>query len=190
VEKVKFEKELKGERIVLKEHPITFEHSKECFEIIERNRDIFEKYFPWAPKTKSPEDHFKGFLSGLEGKMDSGEKAEYMITLDGKFIGQVCFQSIDLENERGEIGYWLDKEYTGHGYVSEAVKVLEKHVFDLGFNRIIIRHASHNVASKKVIEKAGYVFEGALRECDFLDDAWRDKCIYSKLKSEYYNEKK
>ncbi len=185
MEKVKFKKELKGERIVLKEHPITFKHAAEAFEIIQRNRDIFEKYFLWVSKTKSPEDYFKGFLSSLEGKMDSGEKAEYIILLNDKFIGQIGFFSVDLINESGEIGYWLDKEFVGNGYMQEAVKVLEKHIFDLAFNKIVIVHDSHNPKSKNVIERMGYIYEGASREGSFLDNKKNDRLNYSKLKSEY-----
>jgi len=182
---VKFAKEIVGERVVLKEHSITFEHAKAAFEIIDRNRDIFEKYLTWAKTTKTPEDVFKGFLLSIEGKIDSGERAEYMIILDNKFIGQIGFFNIDIENESGEIGYWLDKDYTGKGYMHEAVAILEKYIFELGFNRISIKHSSHNQASKNVIEKSNYILEGISRKVDIIDGEWRDDYIYSKLKSEF-----
>jgi len=185
MEKIKFTKELKGERLVLKEHPITFNHALEAFDIIDRNMDIFKKYFPWAEKTNSAEGYFKQFLLKLDGKMDSGEVAEYMITLDGEFIGQIGFFSVCLRDESGEIGYWLDKEHVGKGYMQEAVSVLEKHIFGLGFNRIDLKHDSHNPKSKNVIEKMGYVFEGISREFSFIDNNKNDRHNYSKLKSEY-----
>ncbi len=69
MKKVSFKKELEGKRVVLKEHPIIFEHSIEALDIINRNREIFEKYLAWAEKTNTAEDHFKEFLMSLEGKI-------------------------------------------------------------------------------------------------------------------------
>jgi len=185
MKKIAFEKELKGRRVVLNEHPLTFEHAEEAFEIIERNRDIFARYFPWADKTHTPEDYFKGFLIPQEGKMDSGEKAEYRILVNNEFVGQISFFDVNFDCESGEIGYWLDKKHYGNGYMREAVQVLEKYLFEAGFNRIVIRHHNHNPRSRNLIEKSGYTHEGTAREHAFLDGKKQDLLIYSKLKSEY-----
>lgn len=182
MKKIAFEKELRGNRIALKEHPITFDHANEAFEIIERNRDIFTKFFPWPDKTRSPEDYFRGFLTPIDGKMDSGEKAEYMILKGDTFIGQIGFFNVDFDCESGEIGYWLDKKYVGNGYMQEAIQILEKYLFESGFNRIVIKHHSHNSRSRKVIEKAGYTYEGTSREHAPLDGRKRDLLSYSKLR--------
>ncbi len=105
-----------------------------------------------------------------------------------EYIGNIGVFDIDKENKSAEIGYWLSKKFTGKGYISEAVKILEKEFFiNLGFNRLQIKCDEENKASSKVALNCGYSLEGRIREEIYIkeNNNFRNTLIYFKLKSEY-----
>ena len=80
---------------------------------------------------------------------------------DGTCIGYV--QAVPLDEGGYEIGYHIGKAYTKKGYATEAVKAFLPVVMDqLGITSISGVCLVENVASVKVMEKAGFVkeFEG------------------------------
>ena len=59
-----------------------------------------------------------------------------------------------------QIGYNISKSHWNHGYTTEAMRaVLNYAVKDLGIKRVAGGHAKENLASAKVIEKLGFVYD-------------------------------
>jgi RimJ/RimL family protein N-acetyltransferase len=85
----------------------------------------------------------------------------YPIVLhDGKQIGHV--QAVPIENG-WEVGYHIAKQYTGNGYATEAVSAFLPPVMErLGIARIFAICGVSNLASRKVLEKCGFIliYEG------------------------------
>ena len=86
----------------------------------------------------------------------------------GDLVGTVGLHRITpLENpsgRMGEIGYLTAPDKRGKGYMTEAVRAVSRYAFEaLGFVRIEWYAWEGNRASRRVIEKAGYTFEGTLR---------------------------
>ncbi|HSL44255.1 MAG TPA: GNAT family N-acetyltransferase [Anaerolineales bacterium] len=76
------------------------------------------------------------------------------ILLDGKVAGNiVCFQQL---GER-EVGYWLGKEYWGKGI---ATRALEEFLKQIETRPLYAHVAKHNIASRRVLEKCGFVVSG------------------------------
>lgn len=179
---------LVGERITLKKPIATFELAQEMFNVVQRNREHILPWLEWADKsiTKTPEDSFI-FLAQADKKRESGELFEYLIhdNKTNSIIGGLGVSHTDKRRQHKiEIGYWLDKESCGNGYVQEAVRLIEKIFFDLGFIRLVIRVDVNNQASRKTAEKLGYTFEGISfkdRWCGYTK-TYRDMIIFSKTK--------
>ena len=55
----------------------------------------------------------------------------------------------------------------------------------MGLNRLEARCITENTASARVMEKAGMLYEGTLRQREFIKGAYQDTKIYSILKSEF-----
>lgn len=183
---LKFKDELKGERIVLRKNTPTLKNAEQIFEGVKNNRQHLRPWFPWEKETKVVEDSLK-YLFSQEELSKKGEKNGYSIYLKGAFIGNLSIFSISDKNKSGEIGYWLDKKYARNGYMTEAVKVLEKEAFRCGLNRIQIKCDERNKASSGVALKCGYIFEGKFRSdiySEYFKD-FRNTLIFSKLKREY-----
>ena len=84
-----------------------------------------------------------------------------VLLLDGTNIGYV--QAVPFDDGKWEIGYHIAKAYTGKGYATEAVKAFLPVIMQkLGINDMYGICVVENKASKKVLEKAGFVkeFEG------------------------------
>jgi RimJ/RimL family protein N-acetyltransferase len=116
------------------------------------------------------------------------KKVEYGIYLDNLYIGNISIFDLNEKSKSGEIGYWLVSNQTRKGYVTEAVKVLEKEFFENhDLNRIQIKCDERNEASFGVAKKCGYIFEGKYRQDNYSQyfKDFRNTLVYSKLKSEY-----
>ena len=64
---------------------------------------------------------------------------------------------------RAELGYWVDPDYWGRGYATEAVRGLLPLARIAGHRRIVARHAMDNPASGRVLRKAGFRPTGRAR---------------------------
>ncbi len=98
----------------------------------------------------------------------------------GIWDGEVMVGSINLtpkDNRTAEIGYWVGKQHTGHGYASEAVKALSKYAFDQTEADLLFANvAVGNQASKRTLEKAGFILSDTFQGRD--GQVW--ECILRK----------
>ena len=83
---------------------------------------------------------------------------------DGTHIGELCFKGLD-SNGIAEIGYGISEKYQNNGYATEAVKgVLEWALNNPNVTAIEAETDSENVASKRVLEKCGFILNGKIGE--------------------------
>ena len=85
-----------------------------------------------------------------------------------------------------EIGYALIPSERGKGYCSEAVKIIVDYLF---LSKEIVRVQAitdvGNLASQKILEKAGFEREGTIRKSAFIRGEWRDGCLYSIIREKW-----
>ena len=83
---------------------------------------------------------------------------------NSQLAGIISLHSIDFANHRAEIGYWLVKEARNKGVGTASVELLTDYgLMTMGFRRIDALVDNRNEASKRLLEKAGYQFEGLLK---------------------------
>lgn len=89
--------------------------------------------------------------------------------------------------EQREIGYVLNPNYWGNGFIPEAVKCLLNHGFnELNLDLIWCAHADFNYNSKRVIDKCGFNYKFTKREKrKLLDNQEVNTFYYSISKDEY-----
>lgn len=83
-----------------------------------------------------------------------------------EFIGSIGFSRDEkrTNDEVRSLGYWLNELYWGQGYMTEAVCAVVKYAFErLNFEYISADCYSDNPASRRVLEKTGFKFEGILK---------------------------
>lgn len=85
---------------------------------------------------------------------------------DGEFMG-MCDLDHLAESTDWELGYYLGKAYWGQGFTTEAVRALLRFAFDTGaVERVVAAIMPENVASRRVLEHLGFVYE---REVNYYE---------------------
>lgn len=142
----------------------TYSTKEEVKELLDKYKSSYEKedYYRWAIISKN----------------------------SNECIGQIAYFLVDNKNHFAEIEYCIGSNFQKRGFATEAARA----VIEFGFNKINLHkvqicHKSINIPSKKVIEKCGLTFEGALRDYFYFEGRYVDRLYYSILRSEFENSK-
>jgi len=106
---------------------------------------------------------------------------------DGTKIGGIVhFNVLTPMGKIQEMGYALIPSERGKGYCTEAAKIMVDYLF-LSKDIACIQATTDigNVASQKVLEKAGFQKEGIMRKRTFRNGEWRDTVVFSILREEW-----
>ena len=83
----------------------------------------------------------------------------------GDFAAQIYVGPVNWDLSEFEVGYFVDVDHEGKGYVTEAVRGTLRFLFEhLHAHRVCLRCDETNVRSRRVAERCGMVLEGHLRE--------------------------
>ena len=105
---------------------------------------------------------------------------------DGAFLGAVTVDNL----RRGPamcatVGYWLGRKHTGQGYMSEALAEVREFVFgDLGLSRLEAGCLPENAASRRVLERCGFKYEGVAQAYLQIAGRWRNHVLYAALRAD------
>jgi RimJ/RimL family protein N-acetyltransferase len=85
-----------------------------------------------------------------------------------------------------DIGFAIVPSERDKGYATEAMKIMTDYLsLSKEIVRLRVRTDTRNLASQRVLEKAGFLKEGLLRKAAFIRGDWRDLFIYSILREEW-----
>jgi [ribosomal protein S5]-alanine N-acetyltransferase len=109
----------------------------------------------------------------------------FAIVLDGEAVGAIGFiVKEDVHRHSAEIGYWLSEAYWGRGIVTAALKAVSAYAFaTFDICRLYAGIFEWNPASARVLDKAGYTYEGRLRMAITKGDRIVDELIYSLIRA-------
>ena len=117
---------------------------------------------------------------------DANETFAFAITTEGKVIGSIgVFRQGNIHRRTAELGYYIAEAYWGKGMMTKAVRQICRYVFDNSdILSIYAEPFAFNAASCRVLEKAGFQYEGTLRSNAVKNGKVIDMKMYSLLKSE------
>lgn len=126
-------------------------------------------------------DYISAMLSA-----DENDTFAFAITIDEKVIGSIgVFRQGNIHRQTAELGYYIAEEYWGKGIMTDAIKQICKYVFEKSdIIRIYAEPFAYNMASCRVLEKAGFQYEGTLRKNAVKNDTIIDMKMYSLLRAE------
>lgn len=112
---------------------------------------------------------------------DRSPETTFAIAVDDEAVGSIGFVlRTDVERVSAEIGYWLAEPFWGRGITSEALAALTRYAIDTHrLTRIYALPFAWNLASCRVLEKAGYVLEARLRRSAIKDGQVTDQMQYA-----------
>jgi [ribosomal protein S5]-alanine N-acetyltransferase len=99
-----------------------------------------------------------------------------------KFYGAAGFNNLIKEHKKAEIGFWLLPEHWGRGIINEALPI----ILNFGFNKLNLHRIealveTENLASKKVLANAGFIYEGTLRDFEIKNGRFISLEVYAKF---------
>jgi len=164
--------------------PLSEADADELYEVVDANRSYLAPWMPWAEgQTRA------GALEFIRVARDQAATDRGMqlaLIVDDRIAGVIGYHSLDRENLRVSIGYWLAEHVQGGGLMTRAVSALIDHAFGpLGMHRVEIRSAVSNDRSRALCERLGLVEEGVLREAEAFTDRYHDLVVYSALADEW-----
>ena len=131
--------------------------------------------FPHPYTTEDAKKFLQGSIAGLP-------RIHFCIAIKGEAVGGVGLRpGEDVHRHTAEFGYWLGEEFWGQGIMSEIVPAFVDYCFkEFSLSRIFAMPHSNNTASARVLEKAGFVLEGRLRNNVVKDGKILDSLLYAK----------
>lgn len=189
MEGVTVDMNLTGESSGIYIRRLEFSDAQDLLALRVQNRDFVK---PWEPIL--PDQHFT--LQGQQeviSKLNVGwnERTTYgfgiFLSSGDELIGRVTLSNVVYGAfESCTIGYFMDEQQGGRGYMTAAVQQAAEFAFaEAGLHRIQAAVIPRNQKSVRVVEKAGFRYEGLAKYYLRINGTWEDHNIYS-LTREYW----
>jgi ribosomal-protein-alanine N-acetyltransferase len=105
---------------------------------------------------------------------------------DGTRVGIIEAEQRSAYGDLLEVGFTVVPSERRKGYCSEALMIMVDYLFlSRSVVRLQARTDARNLASQRVLEKAGFKKEGVLRKATFIRGDWRDLFVYGILREEW-----
>jgi RimJ/RimL family protein N-acetyltransferase len=108
-------------------------------------------------------------------------ETDFAIEAFGEAIGGVGLKiGLDVERFSAEVGYWVGEPFWGKGIATAALSAVVLYAFrELGMIRVFAVPFATNLASARVLEKAGFAKEALLRSSAVKEGAVLDQWLYA-----------
>ncbi len=104
----------------------------------------------------------------------------------GELIGSIGIV-LEMQHNRGDLGYWVGMPYWGSGYCTEAGHAVVRYGFeDLKLNRLAAPHFANNPASGRVLQKLGMMHEGTRKQHYYRFGEYLDAELYGLVREDYF----
>jgi [ribosomal protein S5]-alanine N-acetyltransferase len=180
---------LKGRRIVLR--PLVVTDFAQWQGVRRRSHDWLTKWEPrrppGMPDVTDSRSAFAARCRARDRERQLGTGFGFGIFVDGDFAGEININGVQRGPfQSAYVGYWIDEDAAGHGYVPEAVVVLCRYAFeDLGLHRLQIAIIPRNKASRRVVEKLELRDEGTAIRYLEINGVWEDHIRYAITSEEW-----
>lgn len=144
------------------------------------------KYLPWDVHGKL--ENTKKLVEMWVNEYSSATTYRWMVTLKEtkECLGTIDVVKKDIINKVYEVGYCYKQKAWGKGYGTEALKGVIKFLFDeVHAELVVAKHYDLNVGSYKVMENAGMIVDGILRERVIFEGKRIGEVCHSINKEEY-----
>lgn len=105
----------------------------------------------------------------------------FAIDLNGEAVGGIgVHPQSDIHCKNAELGYWLSEEHWGKSIMSAAIPLMVKFAFETyDITRLFARPFGRNLASQRILEKAGFTLEARLEKTIYKNGLFEDELIYA-----------
>ena len=166
--------------------PLELGDGTELWDAVEASRWHLERWLPWVPFNNAPEASVR-YAEACVSDWDGGRAVRFAIRdrQSRELLGVVGLDSCVHLHRSCELGYWLKREATGRGIMTEAARACVEFAFArMAVHRIRCAAATDNSASLRDIARLGFRFEGIARQAELVGSRWLDHAIFARLSSD------
>lgn len=105
---------------------------------------------------------------------------------DKTLVGAITLDNIRRgPSQAGTCGYWIGERFARQGFMREALEAVVHYAFvTLDLSRVESACLPENAASRGVLEKCGYKYEGVAQSYLQIDGRWRNHVLYANLRGD------
>ena len=177
---------LKGKNVIIKN--LTPAYAEDVFEYYKRNKIHLEHFEPMRDNEFYTLEFQRKILIESYKQYLNGTNIDMGIFVDENLIGKIKISNIVHGSfKSGIIGYSLDEEYCGKGYMSEAIDMVLKYAFEeCELHRIEASALINNEKSRNVLRRCGFKLIGVNEKYLLIDGRWQDHATYYLVKEDFY----
>ena len=146
---------------------------------------------PWEPIWQDDHLSKKSFTQRVEWARKSAQNSTAVPLFiirqsDEKLVGAITLDNIRRgPAQTATIGYWTGEPFIRQGFMGDALPAVVHFAFDaLDLSRIEAACLPKNVASRRVLEKSGFKYEGVAQSFLQISGRWRNHVLYANLRND------
>ncbi|HHD2814325.1 TPA: GNAT family N-acetyltransferase [Clostridium perfringens] len=173
--------QLNTERLALRN--LTPENTEEMLDYYIRNEEHLRQYEPTRDSGFYTYEGQKEILTESFRQFIDGTSIDLGIFKDEKLIGKIKLSNIVYGILRNAfVGYSIDKEHQGKGYMKEALNTVCSYAFEeMGLHRLEASTLIENSRSQGVLKACGFNELGISEKYLYINGEWRDHKIFYKV---------
>jgi ribosomal-protein-serine acetyltransferase len=163
--------------------PLDATDSRDLWTSVEASRAHLEPWLPWVPFNIDLESSSR-YAEASASDWDAARACRFAIREKAgrRLLGVIGLESLAHLHESAELGYWLRKDATGRGLMTEAGRAVLDWAFGpINAHRVRVAAATDNHASLAVISRLGFRFEGIARQAERCHARWLDHAVFALL---------
>ncbi len=155
-------------------------------------RELSQEFLtPWEPSWAQDHLSRKAFTTRVHWAQRSiGAGTAIPLFLmrraDSELLGAITLDNIRRgPAQSGTLGYWTGRSFARQGYMREAILAIVHHAFTrINLSRIEAACLPENEASRKLLERCAFKYEGVAQSYLQIDGRWRTHVLYAHLRSD------
>lgn len=111
----------------------------------------------------------------------------FLIERDGgNLLGAITLDNIQRgPAQAGTLGYWIGETHARQGFMREAIEGVVHYAFQtMDLSRIQAACLAENTASRGLLEKCGFKYEGVAQSYLQINGRWRNHVLYANLRAD------
>jgi len=163
--------------------PIDPADGPDIWHAVDSSRASLQRWLPWV-QYNTDQISSTRFAEACALDWDQGRAVRFVVRerVHGMLVGVVGLEACVHLHRSCELGYWLRRDATHRGMMTEAARAAVEFAFrGLGAHRVRVAAATDNHPSLAVIARLGFRFEGIARQAEWCDGRWLDHATFALL---------
>lgn len=179
--------ELQGKNVTLRN--FTPGDAYNLLEYYKKNKEYLAPFEPARDSNFYTLENQVSLLNESYKQLLNGTSIDMGIFKEDKLIGKIKLSNIVYGSlKSGILGYSIDKEEQGHGYMRESVNLFLKYIFEeCDLHRVEASAMVDNIKSRNVLSGCGFKLVGVNEKYLLINGRWKDHATYYLIKEDFFN---